>query len=114
VRASLLLVQEFAAQVDDARGGGRVVLLTSGGHIAPMAREVAYAVSKGALAIATRTLAEELADRRITVNCVNPGPTDTGWGLAETPRGGCRWPVGCGRRRTPSALCSDDALAPAG
>jgi 3-oxoacyl-[acyl-carrier protein] reductase len=76
VRASLLLVKEFAAQFEGA--SGRVVLVTSGAHLAPMAREVAYAVSKGALAVATRTLADELADRGITVNCVNPGPTDTG------------------------------------
>jgi 3-oxoacyl-[acyl-carrier protein] reductase len=81
VRASLLLVKEFAAQFDG--DSGRVVLLTSGAHLDPMAGEVAYAVSKGALAIATRTLAEELADRGITVNCINPGPTETGWGLAE-------------------------------
>src|SRR5438876_10194058 len=85
LRASLLLVKEFAAQFDEG-DAGRVVLLTSGAHLAPMAREVAYAVSKGALAIATRTLADELAGRGITVNCVNAGPTETGWGLgAETP-----------------------------
>jgi 3-oxoacyl-[acyl-carrier protein] reductase len=48
VRASLLLVQEFAAQHDGSRGGGRrVVLFTSGQHLAPLSREVAYAVSKG-------------------------------------------------------------------
>src|SRR5207245_6835593 len=87
VRASLLLVKEFAAQFES--DSGRIVLITSGAHLGPMTREVAYAVSKGALAIATRTLAEELADRGITVNCINPGPTETGWGLADmdpTPR----------------------------
>jgi 3-oxoacyl-[acyl-carrier protein] reductase len=85
VRASLLLVKEFAAQFEGDEG--RIVLITSGAHLAPMTREVAYAVSKGALAIATATLADELADRGITVNCVNPGPTETGWGLAETAPG---------------------------
>ena len=59
VRAALLLVREFAARHDDARPGGRVVLMTSGQHLAPMAREVAYAVSKGALQQATLTLADE-------------------------------------------------------
>src|SRR5919201_1214774 len=83
VRASLVLIQAFAAQYDDSREGGRVALLTSGQHLAPMSREVAYAVSKGALQQATLTLADELADRRITVNAVNPGPTDTGYGLAD-------------------------------
>lgn len=113
VRASLLLVREFAAQHDDSREGGRVVFLTSGQHLAPMAREVAYAVSKGALQRATLTLADELADRRITVNTVNPGPTDTGWGLAEQsptrtmPFG--RWGEPDDAARLVAWLCSDHA-----
>jgi 3-oxoacyl-[acyl-carrier protein] reductase len=78
-RASVLLVQAFAAAHDDARPGGRVVLFTSGQHLAPMAGELPYAVSKGAIHQMTRSLGDHLADRRITVNCVNPGPTDTGW-----------------------------------
>ena len=44
---------------------------------------IAYAASKGALAAITPTLADELADRGITVNCVNPGPVDTGWATPE-------------------------------
>ena len=113
VRASLLLVREFAARHDDTRDGGRVVLLTSGQHLAPMAREVAYAVSKGALQQATRTLAEELADRRITVNAVNPGPTDTGWGLADIDPGGTmpfgRWGEPDDAARLIAWLAGDDA-----
>jgi 3-oxoacyl-[acyl-carrier protein] reductase len=113
VRASLLLVSEFAARHDELREGGRVVLTTSGQHLAPMAREVAYAVSKGALQQATLTLADELADRRITVNTVNPGPTDTGWGLADQdpthvmPFG--RWGEPDDAARLIAWLCSDDA-----
>ena len=111
VRASLLLIQAFAAQYDDSREGGRVVLLTSGQHLAPMSREVAYAVSKGALQQATLTLADELADRGITVNAVNPGPTETGWiGDADPARA-----MPFGRWGEPDDarliawLCSDDA-----
>jgi 3-oxoacyl-[acyl-carrier protein] reductase len=113
VRASLLLVQEFAAQYDDSRGGGRVILFTSGQHLGPMSREVGYAVSKGALHQATRTLAEELAERGITVNTVNPGPTDTGWGLGDQrpdrsmPFG--RWGEPEDAARLVAWLCSDDA-----
>jgi 3-oxoacyl-[acyl-carrier protein] reductase len=113
VRASLLLVREFAARHDDSREGGRVVLITSGQHLAPMAREVAYAVSKGALQQATLTFADELADRRITVNAVNPGPTNTGWGLADQdpthtmPFG--RWGEPDDAARLIAWLCSDDA-----
>jgi 3-oxoacyl-[acyl-carrier protein] reductase len=112
VRAALLLVREFAARHDDSRPGGRVVLMTSGQHLAPMAREVAYAVSKGALQQATLTLADELADRGITVNTVNPGPTDTGWGLAEhDPEGTMpfgRWGRPDDAARLVAWLCSDD------
>jgi 3-oxoacyl-[acyl-carrier protein] reductase len=82
-RSSLLLVQAFAQAHDDRRPGGRVVLMTSGQHLGPMRGEIAYAASKGALAEITATLADELADRGITVNCVNPGPVDTGWATPE-------------------------------
>jgi Dehydrogenases with different specificities (related to short-chain alcohol dehydrogenases) len=82
-RATLLLVQAFAAHHDDARRGGRVILFTSGQHLAPMTDELPYAVSKGAIHQMTRSLADHLADRRITVNAINPGPTDTGWAAPE-------------------------------
>ena len=110
VRGSLLLVQAFAAQ-HDGRPGGRIVLLTSGQHLGPMASELAYAVSKGALHQATRTLAEALADRSITVNAVNPGPTDTGWAAGLDP--GLAMPFGRFGEPDDAArliawLCSED------
>src|SRR5690348_14518886 len=80
--------------------------MTSGQHLAPMPGEVAYAISKGALQQATLTLADELADRGIRVNAVNPGPTDTGWGLADVEPGR-RMPFGrlrSGRRRAPHRM----------
>ena len=78
-RASVLLTQAFAAQHDDRRNGARVILFTSGQHLAPMAHELPYAISKGAIHQMTLTLSDALVDRGITVNTVNPGPTDTGW-----------------------------------
>lgn len=72
-------VQAFAAQHDPASGPASVVLMTSGEHRGPMPGELAYVLSKGALQQATATLTAELADRRIAVTCVNPGPVDTGW-----------------------------------
>lgn len=78
-RATVLLVQAFAARHDDGRPDGRVVLFTSGQHLGPMADELAYAVSKGAVHQMTASLADTLAARSITVNAVNPGPVDTGW-----------------------------------
>ena len=78
-RASVLLTQAFAAQYEPAAGPGAVVLFTSGQHRGPMAGELPYALSKGAVQQITASLADELADRGITVTCLNPGPTDTGW-----------------------------------
>jgi len=92
VRATLLLAQAFSAQCPS---GGRVVLFTSGQHLGPMSQEIPYATTKGALHQLTLTLADALADREITVNCVNPGPTDTGWATDElTARVGRALPRG--------------------
>ncbi len=96
-RAAVLLVQAFAAQYEPSAGPGSVVLFTSGQHRGPMAGEIPYALSKGAVQQITATLADAVAGRGITVNCVNPGPTDTGWAgpdqaalvAAAMPRG--RW-----------------------
>ena len=79
VRATLLLVQAFGNLHDDSRPGGRVVLFTSGQHEGPMADEIPYIAGKGALRELTKSLASALVRRGITVNCINPGGTDTGW-----------------------------------
>jgi 3-oxoacyl-[acyl-carrier protein] reductase len=78
-RAAVLLVQSYAERHDDARADGRVLLFTSGQHLGPMANELPYAISKGAIHQMTQSLADALADRSITVNAINPGPVDTGW-----------------------------------
>jgi 3-oxoacyl-[acyl-carrier protein] reductase len=78
-RGTILLAQALAAQHDDRRPGGRFLLFTSGQHLGPMAGELSYVTSKGANLQVTATLADALADRGITVNCVNPGPVDTGY-----------------------------------
>jgi 3-oxoacyl-[acyl-carrier protein] reductase len=78
VRATLLLVREFAAHHDGA-AGGRVVLFTSGQYHGAMPDELPYIASKGALHQLTGSLAVHLAGRGVTVNTVDPGPTDTGY-----------------------------------
>lgn len=77
-RASLLLARSLKRR-RAAGPGGRLVLFTSGQHIGPMSNEIAYAVSKGAIHQMTASLSDALIDAGITVNCINPGPTDTGY-----------------------------------
>lgn len=74
-RASLLLIQEFSKQ-HDGRPGGRIILLTSGQHLGPMPHP-AYVATKGALHKLTVSLSDYFIGRGITVNTVNPGPTQT-------------------------------------
>lgn len=113
-RSSILLAQAFARRWN-GNDGGRVVFLTSGQNLGPMPGEVAYAASKGALAAIVATLSHELADRGITVNVVNPGPTDTGWAgpeLTEFVNERMplkRWGRPDDAARLISWLCTDDA-----
>jgi 3-oxoacyl-[acyl-carrier protein] reductase len=79
VRATMLLVEAFAKAYDQRRGHGRVVLFTSGQRLGPMVGELAYAASKAGVEVLARNFSYLLAARGVTVNCVNPGPTDTGW-----------------------------------
>jgi 3-oxoacyl-[acyl-carrier protein] reductase len=115
VRATLLLVQAFAAAHDDERPGGRVVLMTSGQHRGAMPGELPYIAGKGALHQLTPSLAAELAPRAITVNTVDPGATDTGYAtpgvyaaaLAQMPMG--RWGEPDDAARLIAFLATDDA-----
>ncbi|MGZ3601148.1 MAG: SDR family oxidoreductase [Ktedonobacterales bacterium] len=115
VRGTLLLVKAWAAQHDDNRPGGRVIMMTSGQHHIPMPGELAYIASKGALHQLTMSLAAHLAPRGITVNTVNPGATDTGYATPEvyqavlrnSPMG--RWGEPDDAARLIAWLVTDDA-----
>ena len=113
-RSTILLTQAFAAQ-HDGRPGGRVIFMTSGQDLGPMTGEVAYAASKGALASITKTLADQLAGQRMTLNTLNPGPVDTGYAppeVHETVRRHFpqqRWGVPDDPARLIAWLVTDDA-----
>ncbi len=82
LRAAALLSVGFARRYSGGTGG-RIINLTSGQSLGPMPEELAYAATKGAIEAFTVTLAAEVGHRGITVNAVNPGPTDTGWMTEE-------------------------------
>ena len=113
-RAVLLLAQAFAAQ-HDGRRGGRIVVFTSGQYHGAMPAELPYIASKGALHELTPSLAVHLMPRGITVNCVDPGPNDTGYAddatraavAARNPGG--RWGSPADAAKLVAWLVSDDA-----
>lgn len=76
---TILLSTEFAKRFEKAfsgKKGGRIINLVSGG---PDPNNLAYIATKGAIIAITEPLSVGLATVGITVNSVNPGPTDTGW-----------------------------------
>ena len=54
-------------------GGGAILLISSAAGSRGCTGAIAYGVAKGAIPQFTRTLARELADCNIRVNCVAPG-----------------------------------------
>jgi 3-oxoacyl-[acyl-carrier protein] reductase len=60
-----------------AHEGGRIVAISSLAGIAGNRGQVNYAASKAGLIGAVKSLAQELAKRAITVNCVAPGLIET-------------------------------------
>lgn len=82
VAASMMMIQAFAKLLP-ADKMGAITLFTSGQYLGPMINEIAYAVSKDAIIGLCKQTAAALAPKNIRVNCVNPGPTDTGYLFGE-------------------------------
>lgn len=75
VGGTLLMSREFLRR---CRAGGRIVSLSTDAAQA-FAGQICYGASKAAIEAFTRSIALEAAPRGVTVNCVAPGPTQTGY-----------------------------------
>ena len=103
VRAPFLASQRVAATMAD---GGRII--TIGSIVAdrmPGPGGTLYAASKAALGGLTRGLARDLGHRGITVNLVQPGPTDTERNPADGPAAAAnRTPLAISRHGKPEEV----------
>lgn len=74
------------AAVTHMPDGGRIISIGSNlAAQAPMAGLVAYSATKAGVTGLTHALARDLGSRRITVNAVHPGSTDTDMNPADGP-----------------------------
>ena len=65
------------AAMPHVKDGGSIVVTGSIGSVAAVPGNVAYAAAKAGLRAVARIVGKELLPRRIRVNMVSPGPTDT-------------------------------------
>lgn len=105
IRGVFVATQEAVRHM---REGGRVINIgSSNSRRSPYPGVAAYSLTKGAIAAFTKGLARDLGPRGITVNNVQPGPTDTEMNPANGPMGDMKRKfIALGRYGKPEEIAS--------
>ncbi len=74
---AIFLMSRQAIPVMEKNGGGSIVNTASGWGLAGGPRAAVYCASKGAVVLLTKAMAIDHGSRKIRVNCICPGDTDT-------------------------------------
>ncbi|PRO65963.1 SDR family oxidoreductase [Alkalicoccus urumqiensis] len=77
-RAVVMMIQSFVRCLPRDKEG-RIVNIATGWSRGQMPEELSYVVTKSAAETIVHSIHSQLAARHITLNALNPGPTDTGW-----------------------------------
>ena len=78
IRAAMMMIKSFAGLADTSKDNA-ITTFTSGQYKHIETNLMAYSVSKDAVICLTRGTAQLLGDKNIRVNCIDPGPNDTGY-----------------------------------
>ena len=82
VTAAMMMIQSFASLVDTSKDNV-ITTFTSGQYKNIETDLIAYSVSKDATICLCKATAKLLGDKNIRVNCIDPGPNDTGYCFGE-------------------------------
>lgn len=110
---SIYLSTLAAVPVMEKRGGGVIINTASTAGVRPRPGLTWYNGSKGAAVILTKSMAAELAPRKIRVNAINPVIGETGMleqfmGMADTPENRAKFlsTIPLGRMSKPSDIAN--------
>jgi len=82
VRTAMMMIQSFSKLADTTRDNA-ITTFSSGQYKHIETDLMAYSVSKDAIICLTRGTAQLLGEKNIRVNCIDPGPNDTGYCFGE-------------------------------